>query len=242
VATVLGQIPAARAGRGFRNQARPVLFDATSPQREAFRRLRTNLLALEGEEPMRTLLVVSAEPHEGKTTTVVNLATAVAQSGRAVLVLDCDLRVPRVHQAFGIDNTIGVADVLSGRHTLGEGIVPSGVPGVSVLPAGAVGANPTELLGSPRMSVLLEHVARNFDLVLIDSPAFLAVADSGAIAPQVDGVLVVVRRTAVRAGAVRELRRQLTIIKAPVLGVVVTGADVDASPYEQYESMVRHGG
>jgi capsular exopolysaccharide synthesis family protein len=219
-----------------------VLFDSTSPQREAFRRLRTNLLALERDEPLRTLLVASAEPHEGKTTTVVNLATAVAQSGRAVLVLDCDLRVPRVHEAFGIANSVGVGDVLSGRHTLGEGIVPSGVPGVSVLPAGSVRANPTELLGSPRMSVLLEHVARNFDLVLIDSPAFLAVADSGAIAPQVDGVLLVVRRTAVRAGAVRELRRQLTIIKAPVLGVVVTGADVDASPYEQYESMVRHGG
>jgi capsular exopolysaccharide synthesis family protein len=239
--TLLGQIPAGRRGP-LRGSRRPALFDPMSPQREAFRRLRTNLFALEDGEPLRTLLVASAEPNEGKTTTVANLATAVAQTGRAVLVLDCDLRAPGIHEVFGVQNDIGVADVLSGRQTLGEGIVPSGVPGVSVLPAGTSSANPTELLGSPRMAVLLEHVARNFDLVLIDSPALLAMADATALAPQVDGVLLVVRRTATRAGAVREMRRQLSIVKAPVLGVVVTDADIDATPYEHYESVVRHGG
>jgi non-specific protein-tyrosine kinase len=231
---VIGRIPTAR------RQQQVALFNSNSPQREAFRRLRTNILTLDHDEPLRALLVTSAEPKEGKSTVAANLALAIAQSGRNVIVVDGDLRVPTLHRIFGLSNEIGLSSVLKREATLDEALQSSKTPGVQVLTSGPLPPNPAELVDSPEMSALIEQLAQQFDVVLLDTPALLAVTDALVLAPAADGVVLVVGCAQARREAVRAACRHLADVKARSIGVVVNRAEKGSSYYYHRRTPTRH--
>lgn len=228
--STLGKIPT------LKQQQRLVFQNGTSPGGEAFRYLRTNLFVLHSDIPWQTLLVTSAEPHEGKSTIVTNLAFTMAQSGRKVVVVDGDLRRPTLHKNFGLANEIGLSNVLQHEIPLEMAVQVSAVSGVSVLTSGPLPRHPTELLASPHMAATIKQLAQQFDTVLLDAPAYLAVADAATLVPIVDGVLLVVGRAQVRREAVEAVRQQLAQARAQLIGVIVNHAEQDNSYYAHYMS------
>jgi succinoglycan biosynthesis transport protein ExoP len=225
--SILGKIPTGKRRRQI------TLFNGHSPQGEAFRRLRTHIFTLDHDAPLQTLLVTSAEPREGKSTIVANLALAIAQSGQKVIVVDADLRLPTLHKIFDLSNEIGLSSILRQEVTLDEAAQDSKIPGVQVLPSGPLPPNPAELLGSPQMTALIEQLAQQFDLVLLDTPSLLAVTDAAVLVPTVDGVVLVVGRAQARGEAVRAARQQLADVRARSVGIVVNRAEQDGD-YHYY--------
>lgn len=205
---------------------------------EALRRLRTYLFSIEGEQPWQTLMITSAEPGEGKSTVIANLAALVAQSGRTVVVVDADLRRPVQHTLFKLQNSVGLSNVLKQEISLAEAIQPSAVFGVKVLTSGSIVDNYAEWLGSARMSNLLDDLKQQFDVIMLDSPAFLAVTDAAVLARQVDSVLLVVRRGKARADAVRQTCQELTMVKARLLGMIVNRTEPNHN-YRYYAAKSR---
>jgi polysaccharide biosynthesis transport protein len=212
-------------------QQRIHLFNSNSPHEEAFRQLRTNILSLGKDAPLRTLLITSAGPGEGKSTVVANLARIIAKSQRRVIVVDSDLRLPSLHKVFHLPNDVGLSSILKHEVTLEEALQLSSIPGVLVLTSGPVPASPAELLGTPQMAMVIKQLARQFDMVLLDTPALLSVTDASVLVPLVDGVVLVVGRTRVRQEALRATREQLAGVKAKLVGVVVNHAEQGKSQY-----------
>jgi capsular exopolysaccharide synthesis family protein len=196
---------------------------------ESFRRLRTNILSV--EFPMKTLLITSAEPREGKSRIIANLAYAMAQSGRNVVVVDGDFRLPSQHKLFNIGNKVGLSSVLHQKSAFKETLKASEFQGVRVLPSGPLPINPSELLGSDYMKTLINQLANIFDLVIIDAPAALAVTDAAVIAPMVDAVALVILRGKTSARAVQSVLDQLNNIKARWIGVIVNQAEMYDNQY-----------
>jgi capsular exopolysaccharide synthesis family protein len=226
---VLGRIPYTRKWRGN------VMSGGRSAHPEAYRRLRTNIYMLaQQEDRLRTLLVTSAGPGEGKSTIVTNLALTMTQSAIRVIAVDCDLRRPTLHSMFGLPNHIGLSNVLEQQITLEEAAQHGGPLGLRVLTSGPLPHNPAELLGSSEMRALLEDLAERFDAILLDSPALLAVADAAVLAPMVDGVFLVVGRAQEGGGAVQAARQQLSDARARLLGVVVNRAQREIG-YRYYD-------
>jgi capsular exopolysaccharide synthesis family protein len=193
-----------------------------SPVSEAFRSLRTNLEFASVDKPLRTILITGAEVGDGKTTIAVNLASIIAQGGKRVLLLDADLRRPRVHRFMGVHNKAGLTDLFRGTHRIEEvkyTFDESNAGSVSVIPTGSLPPNPAELLGTKKMETLLEKLAKTVDMVVIDSPPTL-VADAQILASKVDGVLIVLTPGRTHMGALRSLVEQLTTAGAHVVGVV----------------------
>jgi len=190
-----------------------------SPEAEGFRRLRTNLQFLDavGERPV--ILVTSARQDEGKTTALCNLAVAFADAGRRVLVVDADLRRPGAASLFGLERAVGLTDVLTHRTTLEKALQASG--DVLVLPSGPVPTNPSELLGSPEMSKLIDNARELCNLILIDSSPISSTTDPTVLAPRTDGVLMVVRHGDTTTEQVHAAREALDAVGARVLGAVL---------------------
>jgi capsular exopolysaccharide synthesis family protein len=230
-APILGQIPLAR------KQQQITCFNSNSPQEEAFRRLRTNLSMLNHATPLRTLLVTSAEPGEGKSTIVVNLAAALAKAGRRIIVVDGDMRLPTFHTIFDLPNQIGLSSVLKQRVALDTAVQASNIPGLHVLTSGPLPSNPAELLGSPHMIALIEQLTHWFDMVLLDTPSLLAVTDAAVLAPIVDSVVLVVGRDQARQEAVQAVYQQLLNVKAKSIGVVINRAEQNAN-YHYYQHIL----
>lgn len=226
---VLGRIPYARKG------AHTVFADGSSPQREAYRQLRTGIFAAARQGTLRRLLVTSAIPHEGKSTVVTNLAVAFAQAGHKVLVIDADLRQPTLHTNFCLPNRIGLSSVLRDGLDLREAAQSTMIDGVSVLTSGPLATNPCEMLGSARMETLLEEILESFDMVLVDAPAFLPVADTAVITPMVDGVLVVARRAKTEKEPLQTTCRALLEAGAKLIGLVATGTDSGRGHQRYYQ-------
>ncbi len=157
--------------------------DPQSPRAEAFRQLRTNLQFVDVDEPPRTIVMTSSVPGEGKTTTLVNLAIAVSSAGRRVLVIDADLRRPKVADYLGLDGSVGLTNLLAGPLGLGLAIQPWAGGAFDVIASGPLPPNPSELLGSRQMRELLESVRDDYDLILLDSPPLLPVTDAAARRP-----------------------------------------------------------
>jgi capsular exopolysaccharide synthesis family protein len=225
--SILGKIPIARKRQQI------TLFNGNSPQAEAFRRLRTNVFALDHKTPFRTLMTTSAEPREGKSTIVANLALAMAQTGHEVIVVDGDLRLPTVHKIFALPNEVGLSSVLQQEATLDEAIQRCHVEGVQVLTSGPRPPNPTELLDSARMTTLIKQLAYQFDVVLLDTPSLLAVTDAVVLARSTDGVLLVVGRTQARRETVQSACQHLADVQAHLVGVIMNRAERDSS-YDYY--------
>lgn len=228
----VGQIPAAKDDMAIAR-----LGAGHYPQLESFRRLRTNILAL-GNGGTQVALLTSAKRGEGKSTVAANLAVTVAQSGREVVVVDCDLRLPTVHKLFDLPNKRGLTNVLAGEVQVDEAIQYSAFSRVQVVTSGPLPPNPTELLGSQRMLDLIEQLKTQFDFIILDTPALLSVADAAVLAPSVDNVILVVAQSQTRRGDVETVRRQLSSVRVRSMEVVINRAEANGS-YAYYESEAR---
>lgn len=190
---------------------------------EGFRALRTNVSFLPAEGGGRTVAVTSAIPGEGKSTVAANLASAVAETGMRVALVDADLRKPTVADRFGIEGGVGLSDVLAGRLPLSEAMQPWGETPLFLLPAGALPPNPAELLGSHAMGLVADELRAVFDVVVFDAPPLLAVTDAAVLARGLTGALLVVRTTHARRAQVADAIASLAAADARLLGVVVNG-------------------
>ena len=233
----IGEIPAARGNLQVVHGN-----NGHKPQFEAFRRLRINVLAPLVELPAQVILVTSAESGEGKTTIVANLAVTMAQSGRHVVVVDCNLHQPTLHKLFQLENKSGLTNVLMGQASVAGVLQKTDTPRLKIVTSGpalstadgqleATALMPqglidqlsqgTELLGSPNMVSILTKLKEEFDVVLLDTPGMLTVTDAAVLVPLVDEVLVVVARERSKRNALRLVRQQLTSVKAKSVGVVM---------------------
>jgi len=201
---------------------------------EAYRTLRANISFSSVDREVKTVVVTSASPREGKTTTVVNLGIIMAQAGPRVLIVDSDFRRPSLHHLFGFlpngNRTLpGLSNLIVGNSRLQDVVLPSGFARVSLVPAGIVPPNPNELLNSQRMKSVIEELQENADIVLFDTPPCLLYSDAYLLAPLTDGVLYVVRSGSQDKAAQRRVQRQLQQAKARMLGVVFNDAEAEES-------------
>jgi capsular exopolysaccharide synthesis family protein len=210
----------------------------TSPQAlEAFRSLRTSVLLSASPVP-RLILVTSALPSEGKTTTAINLGVTLASLGNKVVVVDCDMRRPSVHRGTAVENHPGFVQCLTGHVDVANAVVlVPGVENLSVIPCGPIPPNPAEVLSSPVCADLLHRLRGQFEYVLVDSPPLLSVADSRILATLVDAVVLVARAHSTPYDVVRRARTLLYGSGARILGVALNDLDVerDGSGYQQYQ-------
>ena len=251
---VLGMIPMVklRGHDGIRRKRRPKVVEqldqsishysaihASSPVSEAFRSLRTSLSFSTAEGMPRMLMVTSCMVGEGKTTNAINLATVLAQNGSRVLLVDADLRKPRVHREFNRPRSPGLTNRIANFEARGEensAICPTHVPGLFVMPAGNSTPNPAELLNSPRLAKVLESCRRVFDHIVIDAPPILGLADSLILSRQVDGVVMVVKAGETTRENFKISMKRLGQVQAPVLGLVLNAVDLENPQYAYYAS------
>jgi len=209
--------------------------DANSPRTEAFRTLRTNIQFLRVEGP-RSIAVTSARPSEGKTTTTANLAIALSQGGLRTIVVDADLRRPNLANVMNVEGAVGLTDLLIGRAELDDVIQEWGTDGLSVLPAGTIPPNPSELIGSEAMERALEELTRRFDVVLIDTPPVLAVTDATLISTLVPTTLLVSAANQTKRSDVRLAVEALERVGRRASGIVLTKSKHKTTGYGYYRA------
>ena len=209
------------------------LTDARSPQAEAYRSLRTNLEFSNLDEPLRSMLVSSTAPSEGKSTTLANLGVINAQAGKRVILLDCDLRRPKLHELLGVSNNVGVSTALL-EPDADLPLQDTEVDNLQVMTAGPLPPNPADLLASKRMDTLLEQLTAQADLVLLDAPPVTAATDAALLATKVEGVLLVVSAGHTKREDAERAKDLLEKVNANVVGAVLTNAAVESSTYGSY--------
>lgn len=203
-------------------------------QREAYRRLRVNIFSLQKDMPLKTVLVTSAEPDEGKSTIVSNLAMSVAQLGFRVLVVDCDMRRPMQHRIFDTSNNVGLSTVLEKKVSLSEAIQPTKIANLKILPSGPLPEDPTALLSSGYTADVMKELAAKFDIVLLDTPALLPVIDPVVLAPMVDGVIHVIRSGQSNSDNLASTVGQIEEVQGRTIGVVLNAIPERASSANHY--------
>lgn len=212
------------------NTALALIEDVRSPVTEAYRHLRTSLLLSSAGQPPKTILVTSSQPSEGKTTTAVNTAVILAQTGAEVLIIDCDLRRPRVHTHFNLTNGRGVTNYLSGETNIDELMQPyEKLPNLKIMPSGPVPPNPAELLSSDEMRKLLNTVSERFTHIIVDSPPAISFTDASILSTMIDGVMLVVHGGKSSRAVVRRAKQQLLDVGAHIYGVVLNNVKLEGS-------------
>lgn len=212
-----------------------------SPRAESFRQIRTNLQFAHVSHKSKAVLITSSLPGEGKSTTATNLALALAQGGQSVVLVDADLRRPRIDQYLGLERNAGLTTALVGRASLEDLLQPWGEDDLHVLTAGQLPPNPSELLGSDAMKRLIDQLERKFDAVIIDAPPLLPVTDAAVLAHQVGGVVLVIGSSKVKVPDLQKAIGSLEMVDADVLGVVMNllptkGPDAYSYSYYSYDT------
>ncbi|HET9526680.1 MAG TPA: polysaccharide biosynthesis tyrosine autokinase, partial [Pyrinomonadaceae bacterium] len=224
-------IPQPSTGPG-ESTALAMLDDVRSPIAESYRHLRTSLLLSSAGQPPKTILVTSSQPSEGKTTTAINTAFMLAQTGAEVLIIDCDLRRPRLHAQFEVANSKGLTTWLSGERDLDNLLqtCPK-TPNLKILTSGPVPPNPAELLGSEEMRRLLGQLSERFAHIIIDSPPAISFTDASILSTMVDGVMLVVHGGRSSRAVVRRAKQQLLDVGAHIFGVVLNNVKLETQDY-----------
>lgn len=213
------------------------LVDPRSPASEAYRTLRTNLLFASLDEPLETLVVTSAAPEEGKSTTLANLAVTMAQAGKETILVDCDLRRPVQHEIWGLSNENGLTSVmLSERKSPKFPLQEVGLENLKVLTSGPVPPNPADLVGSARMDALIDGLKKQADIVLFDAPPVTVVTDAALLASKLDGALLVLRAGGTRREHAEQAKTLLEKGQTRLVGAVLNDAPRDATLGNYYYS------
>lgn len=239
-APVIGHIPTEKHAKSASARL-TLLQNPGSSTAEAYRALRIGLDFINFKRDIKTLLVTSAVPSEGKSTVAANLSVALAQAGNTVVLLNCDFHRPSTATFFELDGAVGLSDVLSGAHGIGEALQhPAGVERLSVVVSGPIPPNSSELLGSPRMEAIVGALRESADWIIVDAPPVLAVADAAAVARLADGVLVITRVGMTTREEAYAARERLTNIGARILGSAVWGVSDDAATTRAYSAYTSH--
>jgi polysaccharide biosynthesis transport protein len=227
---VLGVIIQHRNGLGPICQDQP-----RSPVSEAFRSLRTNIQYSNIDAPLRTLLVTSPSPREGKTLVCANLAVVFAQGGKNVILVDADLRRPAVHKRLEVSNNIGLTNLLLQPEIVLDGMLQkTKTANLSVVSAGDLPPNPAELLGTRKMRLILDKLKEGMNILVIDSPPVLPVADPSVLAPIVDGVLLVLQPGKTTLSEARDTVERLRRVNAKIIGIILNNVDLKGSSYHYF--------
>ncbi|RXT03684.1 CpsD/CapB family tyrosine-protein kinase [Ammoniphilus sp. CFH 90114] len=205
-----------------------------SPISEAYKTLRTNIQFAGIDRELKTIMVTSTGPSEGKSTTVANLAVVMAQSEKRTLLIDADLRKPTVHHTFDLANRQGLTTYLAGQDRLEDVIQATEAPNLDVMSSGPIPPNPAEMLNSKVMTRLLEELSVQYDQILIDTPPLIAVADAQILASKVDGVILVVNSGMTNREIAVKAKQQLENAKANILGVVLNNKQIKGDSYYYY--------
>lgn len=219
-------------------ERRPLIVhaDPRSPRAESFRSLRTNVQFLDLDEAKRSFTVTSAVPSEGKSTTAANLAIAMAENGARVALVDADLRRPRMADIMEVEGAAGLTDVLIGRAELDDVMVPWGVGGLRLLPAGRVPPNPSELLGSASMRALMHELERSYDAVVVDAPPLLPVTDAAILARLTGGAILITAMGRSTRHQVRAAFDALAGAGGRAFGVVMTMVRAKGGSADGYQA------
>lgn len=234
----IGKIPTTERRKLFTSKKRGDK-NLNTPFKEAFRRLRMQILLQnrDGQErsAIKSILITSAEPGEGKSTIAANLATSFAQSGKKVILVDCDLHIPKQHKILGLPNKVGLSTLLNQLTNIPEIVQEivqeTNLAGLHVITSGPLPPDPSKVLGTSQMTSLIKWLSQEYDIVLLDSPAVLASAETTLLASIVDGVILVARRNYIKEDAVKETCRQLADIKVHMVGLVVNEAEQNGTYY-----------
>jgi capsular exopolysaccharide synthesis family protein len=208
--------------------------DPKSPISEQYRTIRTNILFSSVDQSLRSILATSTSPGEGKSTTIANLAVVFANQGKKVLLVDADMRKPTMHYTFGLQNTMGLTNVLTKQATIDAAVEQTDIENLSVLSSGPIPPNPAELLGSFSMKEFLANSLEKYDFVLFDTPPVLAVTDAQVLANQCDGTILVVNSGKTELDGVQKSKELLLSAKAKLLGVVLNNRNMKDSSYYYY--------
>src|SRR6478736_6102065 len=204
------------------------------PVAEQYRTIRTNIQFSDTDQGIKSIVLTSTGPGEGKSTTASNLATVYAQQGLRVLLIDADLRKPTAQYTFRLENHIGLTNVLTRQSTLTQAVQESEIPHLSVLTSGPIPPNPSELLASAQMAELLKEMKKQFDMVIFDTPPILAVADAQILANQLDASILVVSSGKTEKAAALKAKELLVHAKSKLLGAVLNNRKADSGNYYYY--------
>jgi non-specific protein-tyrosine kinase len=200
------------------------LRDPRSRAAEAYRTLRTNIQFSSLDKPLHTLLITSSAPDDGKSTTLANLAVTIAQAEQRVILVDCDLRRPSLHQLFGLQNETGLTNMILSPDENQLPLQATSVPGLMLLASGPLPPRPADILGSRRMEAVIQRLRSEADVILFDTPPVVAVTDAAVLAAKVDGVLLVFQAGRTTRDRARQARQILEKVKANIVGVVLNNA------------------
>lgn len=213
-----------------------------SPMSEAYRTLRTNLEFSSLDKPIRAMVVTSAAPEEGKSTTLANLAVTIAQAGKKVILVDCDLRRPSLQKIFNVSATAGFTDMMRDDTRMSKPpLQETGVSNLQLLTSGTLPPNPSELLASRRMGEVIAALQKQADMVLFDAPPVVAVTDAAVLASKVDAVLLVVSAGKTKREHAKKAKALLEKVNARLIGTVLNNVKGEASLYQYYNDQEKVG-
>lgn len=209
-------------------------YDPKSPISEQYRTIRTNILFSNVDDEIRTLMITSSGPGEGKSTTAANLAVVFAQQGKSVLFVDADLRKPTVHYTFNTMNTTGLTSILTNQISLKEAVHANVENNLYILTSGPIPPNPSELLSSRSMQHFMEQAREEFDIILFDTPPVLAVTDAQILASICQGSIIVVSSGTTQKESLLKTKELLSASNGKIVGVVLNNKKSDKQEYYYY--------
>ena len=226
-----GKIPSIKA-KGLSGIRKSTLKLNSTAFKESFQKLQTKIYQQNSNnQSIKSLLVTSAVPGEGKSTIVSNLALAMGKAGQKVILVDCDMRIPTQHKIFGLPNKLGLSSILNQQAMLIDVLQKSHNPNTWVITSGPIVPNQIELLGSPQMKSLIELLMQKFNYVLLDAPALLPVGDAIVLSTLVDTIALVTRQTYTKEDVIREACKVLADLNTKIIGVIVNEAKQNGSNY-----------